>query len=398
MLRNIKTELKRLYYDPSFRGRDLDALFRAAEDRIRNASTEAQISGILTQALLDLEDSHTTFIPPPLPYDVEYGFDMKVIGDVCRVVAVKPGSDAAAKDLRPGSAIRSIEGVIPTRRTLAQIDYALNVARPRSELRLVVQPPGGAGREMVVVAQKGKPRQYAAFDDWIGDVVEKRHLRRGSDLRTEDIGGGVTVAKLATFSVEDKVIDDLMKQMRGRRALILDLRDNPGGWVSSLQRLTGHLFDRDVGLGEVRERKRVKPLVAKQRLPVFAGSLVVLVDSGSASASEIFARVVQIERRGQVLGDRTAGAVMVSEHRHYTQGHEYRFLLYGLSITTADTVMQDGKSLEGSGASPDEVVLPSPEDLAAGRDPVLALAASRLDVKLDPERAGTLFPRDWSRR
>ncbi|HLA79774.1 MAG TPA: hypothetical protein VJU18_19535 [Vicinamibacteria bacterium] len=121
MLRNIKIEIARLYHDPRFGGLDLDAHFRAAEERLRQAASEAQISRILAQAVLDFGDSHTSFIPPPFPYDVEYGFDMKMVGDACRVVAVKPGSDAAAKDLKPGSAIRLIEGVVPTRKTMAQI-------------------------------------------------------------------------------------------------------------------------------------------------------------------------------------------------------------------------------------------------------------------------------------
>ena len=60
-----------------------------------------------------------------------------------------------------------------------------------------------------------------------------------------------------------------------------------------------------------------------------------LVDSRSASAAEATARVVQLEERGTVLGDRTAGAVMESRQRSYRQGHKYRFLLYGLSITEA---------------------------------------------------------------
>ena len=68
---------------------------------------------------------------------------------------------------------------------------------------------------------------------------------------------------------------------------------------------------------------------------------------------------------------------------------------YGLSVTDADLVMRDGKSLEHVGVTPDELLLPTPADLAAGVDPVLAHAAKLAGTELDVKKAAALFPIEW---
>ncbi len=87
------------------------------------------------------------------------------------------------------------------------------------------------------------------------------------------------------------------------------------------------------------------------------------MDSGSASASELFARVVQLEKRGTVIGDRTEGAVMEARHFTFSQDKAFgQFLPYGAELTVADLKMTDGNSLEHHGVVPDEILLPSPEE------------------------------------
>jgi C-terminal processing protease CtpA/Prc len=103
---------------------------------------------------------------------------------------------------------------------------------------------------------------------------------------------------------------------------------------------------------------------------------------------------VQLEKRGTVMGDRSAGAVMETQFLSFAQGGETA-IFYSVAVTDADLVMTDGKSLEGVGVKPDEQSLPTPLDLAAGRDPVLAQAARLAGLSLDPVAAGKLFPFEW---
>ncbi len=123
-------------------------------------------------------------------------------------------------------------------------------------------------------------------------------------------------------------------------------------------------------MGDIKRRKETKPILAKARKDVFTGKLVVLIDSESGSAAELFARLIQLEKRGTVIGDRSAGAVMRAMFYDHQAGLDV-IVPYGVSVTDADIVMSDGNSLEHVGVLPDEIKLPTPADMAAKRDPVL---------------------------
>ena len=139
------------------------------------------------------------------------------------------------------------------------------------------------------------------------------------------------------------------------------------------------------------------PSIAKTRGKAgFSGKLVVLVDSESGSASEVLARLIQLEQRGKVLGDISAGAVMQAKHFSEQMGTN-SIVPFGISITNADVIMSDGKSLEHVGVVPDELILPTAADLAARRDPVMARAIEILGGNTTPEDAGKYFKYYWKK-
>ena len=110
MLEFIKDELKKNYYDPNFRGMNLDARFKTASEKIKEATSVGQIFGVIAQVLVDLDDTHTYFIPPSRTVETDYGWTMMAIGDRCYVSSVDEGSDAEAKGVKPGDEVLQAGG------------------------------------------------------------------------------------------------------------------------------------------------------------------------------------------------------------------------------------------------------------------------------------------------
>ena len=400
MLQTMKEDIKKYYYDPNFHDMDLEARFGAAEEKIKTATSLGQLFGIIAQAMVDLNDSHTRFIPPPRTTSTEYGLQMEMIGDRCYIVTVKPGSDAEKKGLKEGDEIISVNGVGPNRNTLWKMLYFYYTLAPRSSLRVAAQSPNSEPREIDINARVKQGQQtvdLGNYDEYIKSVRQAQSESRLYAHRYYDKSEDVFIWKMPEFDLAENKGDEMMSKARNRKALILDLRGNPGGDEITLLRLISHFFDKDLTVGEIQRRKEKKPLISKKRSDKpFSGQLIVLVDSQSASSAEIFARVMQLEKRATVIGDQTAGAVMRSRLYSHQLGVDI-VVPYGASITDANLVMTDGKSLEGAGVTPDDLRLPTPEDLAARRDPILAHAASLVGLKLDPTKAGALFPVLWSK-
>src|ERR1051325_4182160 len=398
MLSEIKGEIKEHYYDPGFHSMDVDARFKAAEEKLKQSTSLGQTFSIIAQAVADLNDSHTFFIPPSRAIRTEYGWQMRMYGDKCFVVAVKPGSDAEAKGVKVGDEVTAVNGIGLTRETFSKLQYLYHMLRPQPGLRVDLRSPAGEERQLEVMAKVVNLDKVILHPG----IIFYSFGEAASDglLRTEnfqEISSTAIVWQLPSFSVPEDKMDEAMKRVGKYRTLIIDLRDNPGGYIKALEQLAGYFFDKDVQIAERKGRKKMEPMVAQAHKDrKFNGKIVVLVDSESASCSELFARLMQLEKRGVVIGDVTAGAVMQSSVHNLRYGG-LTSIFYGASITNADVIMSDGKSLERVGVIPDELLLPTAADLAQGRDPMLARAAALAGVTLEPEKAGALFPIKWKK-
>ena len=391
MLEEIKDALKSRYYDKKFRGIDLDEKFTIAAERIKKLDANWQIFRVIAQVVLELNDSHTRFYPPSRANRVEYGFSLQMIGDYCLVVDVKKGSDAEAKGLKVGDFVTQIAKYNPTRESLWKINYLLYWLDPLEELSLFVLNPDKTEREIKIKSS------FKSIKEREQEAKERRKQKAESPYRCQEINSETIACKLKTFSTEKRLIDKMMKEEVGEhKKLILDLRGNGGGYVRIEEYLTGYFFQDDTKIATFIMRNDKKERIAKsQKKDAYKGELIVLIDSTSASASEVFSRVIQLEKRGKIVGDVSRGAVMTSILLRMATTRGTRSMntasIYALSLTIGDLIMSDGNRLENVGVIPDYPVGPGPNALARKADPVLAYSAELFGAKLSADEAGKFY-------
>jgi len=401
MLDAVSSDVRKQYYDPKLHGLDWDAKVRDAKEQIAQTTSLDVAFTEIAAALEALDDSHTFFIPPRRTVRVDYGWRWQMVGKRCYVTHVRPKSDAEAKGMKPGDQVLTINGFTPTRDDLWKMEYAL-ILSPQRGLQVELLDPSRKLHTLDVQASVRPAKDILDFGDLLGrdawgvQLMEEEE-RRLARVRYKELGPDLMIMKVPEFSQTDLEVEGMLDKARKHKALIIDLRGDPGGSEETLQNWIRGFFANDVKIADRVSRGKTTPVMAKnKRHDVYSGSLSVLVDSSSASAAEAFARVMQIEKRGTVLGDHTSGATMEGTICVHQTGINPTYI-FGALVSQAELLMTDGKSIEHVGVTPDETILPSATDLANGLDPVMSRAAELAGVKLDSKSAGELFPSEWPR-
>lgn len=159
---------------------------------------------------------------------------------------------------------------------------------------------------------------------------------------------------------------------QGAKGLILDLRDNPGGYLEAAVNLAGWFLPR--GTLVVSEEGRtgiVDQLRANGNAALVNFPMVVLINGGSASASEILAGALRDNRRIKLIGEQSFGKGTVQQLTDLYDGSS-------LKLTIAHWVLPSGTILEGKGLIPDVQVKMTDEDIKNNRDPQLDKASEIL--------------------
>jgi C-terminal processing protease CtpA/Prc len=240
MLRDLQREVGDAYFDPALKGVDLAANAEVAKQRIAKAASIGDTFSALAQFLLELDDSHTFFVPPRQTTIVDYGWRMGMVGDNCVVVRVKKGSDAERQGVAPGDLVKSVNGLKPTRETLWRLDYLFGVLRQQPGLHVELVSAKGAARELDLAADVRQVKKVVALigADAGYDIArlydEHAKASRRDQPVSAELGKQGFVVRLPTFTLDEDVMRELAHRALGHESLVLDLRGNHGGAVKSL--------------------------------------------------------------------------------------------------------------------------------------------------------------------
>lgn len=307
-------------------------------------------------------DPYTSYLDPDefhqlsIPLDGEYegiGAWVDPTAEYLTIISPMEGSPAEKAGLKPGDQIIGVDG-----EDMTGIDGNLVIRR-------VLGPA-----DSIVVLTIKREGVDAPFD-----VAITRARITIPSVESELLEDGVAYVQLTNFG-EDTAQDlrDALKELlkENPRGLIVDLRNNGGGYLDTAVLVTSEFLEGGVVLYEEfgdgsREPHEVRSGGLGLDIP-----LVVLINEGTASASEILAGAIQDYERGALVGTTTfgKGSVQLPITLANDQGV--------LKVTIARWLTPDEHLIQDIGLDPDYVVLLSDEDIEAGRDPQLAKAIELL--------------------
>jgi len=309
------------------------------------------------------------------------GLTVRVIEGRPTITRVRSGSSADRAGLLPGFVITQIAGR-PLKAAVSS-SRALRPVEERFELRRAAgrRLAGPVGTRVTVAYLDDHDRPGKAVllrDPPIGQAVHLGHLPPlYPEVRAYEIGD-VGVIAFNIFLLQP-VLEDIKKAMarfsaHHIRAVILDLRGNPGGQGAMAIPVASLFVTAPVTLGTLKFRDFGQTMIAKPEIGAvpFTGPMAILTDEGTASTSEMLAAGLQEAKRAVVVGDSTLGAVLPSVVEALPGGAVMQYVV-------ADFKTPKGILLEGRGVQPDRRVVETRAALRTGRDPVLdaALVAVR---------------------
>lgn len=182
--------------------------------------------------------------------------------------------------------------------------------------------------------------------------------------------GEMAVIKVTRFGDQtdsewDSAVSDI--GTRNVKGVVVDMRNNPGGLLSGAIHVAAEFMRGTVVKQEFADG-RVESLAADHEGKLLKMPLVVLVNAGSASASEIFAGAIQDANRAEIVGEKTFGKGTVQDVVDFAGGS-------GLHVTIAKWLTPRGKSINGSGITPDVIIeFPQQDQEDQKEDPQLKRA------------------------
>jgi carboxyl-terminal processing protease len=318
-------------------------------------------------------DAHSSFLDPDMYREMGVettgqfgglGIEITLKDDILTVVTPIEGTPAFRAGILPGDRIVKIEG-------MSTKDMQLSDAVKRMR--------GKPGSKIVIsIVREGltEPKDYSIT----------RELIQVQSVKTGELEPGIEYIRLRQF--QEKTGQDveaaIEKYNKGKKiqGLVLDLRNNPGGLLTSSVEVAEKFLESGKLVvyteGRVRNQNMRFQAAGKRVWSDFP--IIVLVNQGSASASEIVAGALQDWGRAVVLGTQSFGKGSVQTIIPLSDGS-------GLRLTTAKYFTPKGRSIHGKGITPDIIVeMPKPAAGEQAPPPIVDEQARLQDqLKRDPQ-------------
>ena len=305
-------------------------------------NTTALIDGAIDGMVASLGDPHSIYMPPTMFQELRahtegsfggIGVTMGFKDNIVKIISVLEGTPGEAAGLRAGDEILAVDGT------------------PTSELQneeVALRIRGEAGTQVVLrILRDGREEEYTITRDIIQVASVRGTMVEGTAI------GYIRIGSFAEHTGEEFTSEMNRLAGEGMTALIIDLRENPGGLITSCVAVAEQVvpagtivsvIDRD-GDEEVYTSS-----LSARKYPI-----AVLIDENSASASEILAGALQDTGAGTIIGTTSYGKGSV-------QAVLPLFHEDGLKLTIAKYVTPNGRSIDGTGITPDIVVERTPTD------------------------------------
>lgn len=316
LVENLLALIRRHYADSlgerDLRLRAVEGILRSLPDRYSSLLTEGELKGYGDLLEGSSGDVGLRLLDGPLGLTVE---------------EVGAGSPAEERGIRPGDRVLAIEDAPAQGWSALRGEQALR-GEPGSAVRMRIRHPG-QGEAVSLALRREQAQRLSPSSRILGEGIG--YIRLGS--LTRGTAGAVSAAM-------DRLV------ARGAHALVLDLRNNPGGLLNEATALLDRLLDAGTIIGTVEGRgtPRSQRIVATsgQRWPGLR--LVILVNAATASAAEIITAGLMENGRGTVVGEHTYGKGLMQSTVRLDPATAVR-------ISTARWITPSGSSLNGSGGA-----------------------------------------------
>ena len=315
--------------------------------------------GALEGLAASLGDPYTVFLEPQIALEFQQslagefegiGAELAVKNSAITVVAPLLDSPAEKAGVKAGDKIVAIDGADASNMAL---DYAVKLIRGKrgTRVKITITRDGSSSAKDIEITR----------DKIVVKSVQWRMEGDAAYIRVMQFGN-------ETISDFDKVVKAVV--LKNPKGVILDLRNNPGGYLDAAIKMAGEWIPNDVVVYE-RYKGQDKGFKAsgKGRLADF--KTIVLINKGSASGSEIVAGALKDYNEATLVGEKTFGKGSVQDYEEYSDGS-------ALKLTIALWLTPKGTSIDKEGIAPDTEIKISDEDYKASKDTQLEKAKAML--------------------